>query len=139
MPLKTEPLEEPSINLTSMLDVVMLLIVFFMVGTKFSEHERLSSIQVPTVSDNLALSGQPDDIIVNVTSDGAITVMSDGYTLQSLQKMLESARESFPGQSVVIRGDGNGKFQLVADVLSACRMAGIKSIKLAHSPDLKNL
>ena len=76
MPLKTEPLEEPTINLTSMLDVVMLLIIFFMVGTKFSEEERQTGIQVPTVSENLALSGQPDEIIVNVTVDGKITVQN---------------------------------------------------------------
>ena len=40
MPLKTEEIEEPVLNLTPMIDIVLLLIIFFMVGTKFSDAER---------------------------------------------------------------------------------------------------
>ena len=137
MPLKTEPLEEPSINLTSMLDVVMLLIVFFMVGTKFSEEERQTGIQVPTVSDNIAMAGQPDEIIVNVSLEGTVTVRNEPYTLDALKRMLEDARVVFPGQSVVIRGDGRGNYQIVMDVLSTCKGAGIKNVSLAHTPNAK--
>lgn len=133
MPLKTEPLEEPSINLTSMLDVVMLLIIFFMVGTKFSEEERQTGIQVPTASENVALSGQPDEIIVNVTADGKVNVRGGEYTLETLKSMLATARESFPGQAVVIRGDGRGEYQIVMDVISTCKTAGIKNVSLAHT------
>jgi biopolymer transport protein ExbD len=133
MPLKTEPLDEPSINLTSMLDVVMLLIIFFMVGTKFSEEERQTSVQVPTVSENLALSGQPDEIIINVTVDGKVNVRGDEYSLDNLKEMLSKAHEGFPGQAVVIRGDGRGEYQLVMDVISTCKLAGIKNVSLAHT------
>lgn len=137
MPLKTEPLEEPSINLTSMLDIVMLLIIFFMVGTKFSEEERQTGIQVPSVSDNVALSSQPDEIIINVTVDGNVSVRNETYTLETLKAMLESARGVFPGQGVVIRGDGRGNYQAVMDVISACKAAGIKTLSLAHTPNSK--
>lgn len=135
MPLKTEPLEEPTINLTSMLDVVMLLIIFFMVGTKFSEEERQTGIQVPTVSENAALSSQPDEIIVNVTVDGKVNVRSEEMTLESLKTMLAGAIQVFPGQAVVIRGDGRGEYQTVMDVISACKTAGIKNVSLAHTPN----
>ena len=137
MPLKTEPLEEPALNLTSMLDVVMLLIIFFMVGTKFSEEERQTSIQVPTVSDNLAMSGQPDEIVVNVTLDGKISVRNESHSLDSLKVMLEGARDTFPGQAVVIRGDGRSDLQSVADVLSTCTSAGIRKVSLATLPKPK--
>ena len=137
MPLKTEPLEEPTINLTSMLDVVMLLIIFFMVGTKFSEEERQTGIQVPSGSDNLAMSGQPDEIIVNVTVDGKITARSEPHSLESLKPMLEEARGVFPGQAVVVRGDGRCDLQTVMDVYSTCKSAGIKSVSLAYSPTPK--
>lgn len=137
MPLKTEPLEEPSINLTSMLDVVMLLIIFFMVGTKFSEEERQTGVQVPSVAENLAMSGQPDEIIVNVAVDGAVTIGKDTHSLDSLKAMLESARAAFPGQAVQIRGDGRADYQTVIDVLAKCKSAGIKSVSLAYSPNPK--
>lgn len=134
MPLRTEPLEEPSINLTSMLDVVMLLIVFFMVGTKFSEEERQTSIQVPTASDNYTLSGEPDKIIINVTIDKEISVRNQSYTLDSLKTMLAAACEAYPGQGVIIRGDGRGELQAAVDVMSICTAAGIKSVSLSVKP-----
>ena len=132
MPLKTEPLDEPQINLTSMLDVVMLLIVFFMVGTKFSEEERQTGIQVPTASDSLAMSGQPDEIIVNVTVDGKVSVRGQSHSLETLKSMLEDAKTVFPGQAVVIRGDGRCDYQRVMDVISTCKVAGIRSLSLQH-------
>lgn len=52
MPLKTHTDEQPSLNLTSMIDVVFLLIIFFMVGTKFTELERKIGLQVPEVNDS---------------------------------------------------------------------------------------
>lgn len=137
MPLKTEPLDEPNINLTSMIDVVMLLIVFFMVGTKFSEEERQTGIQVPTVSDSIAMSGQPDEIIVNVDVDGKVTVRNQSQSLETLKSMLEAAHETFPGQAVVIRADGRGVYQSVMDVMSACKLSGIKNISLAYNPNAK--
>ena len=56
MPLKTHTDELPSINLTSMLDVLFLLIIFFMAGTKFSEMDRKIALRVPQVSDHGALT-----------------------------------------------------------------------------------
>jgi biopolymer transport protein ExbD len=137
MPLKTEPLEEPSINLTSMLDIVMLLIIFFMVSTKFAEEERQTGIQLPSVSENFALSGQPDEIVVNVDVDGKVKVQNEDLTLDSLRIMLDAARFAFPNQAVVIRGDGRCEYQIVMDVFSTCKEAGIKNVSVAHTPKLK--
>ena len=137
MPLKTEPLEEPSINLTSMLDIVMLLIIFFMVSTKFSEEERQTGIQLPSVSENFALSGQPDEIIVNVDVDGKIKVQNEDLTLDSLRILLDAARFAFPNQAVVIRGDGRCEYQTVMNVFSTCKEAGIKNVSVAHIPKSK--
>jgi len=139
MPLKTEPLEEPSINLTSMLDIVMLLIIFFMVSTKFAEEERQTNIQLPSVSENFALSGQPDEIVVNIDVDGKIKVKNEEMTLDSLRITLDVARFAFPNQAVVIRGDGRCEYQTVMDVFSICKEVGIKNVSVAHIPKLKGM
>ena len=137
MPLKTAPLEEPSINLTSMLDIVMLLIIFFMVGTKFAEEERQTGIQLPSVSENFALSGQPDEIVVNVDANGKVKVQGEDLTLDSLRILLDAARFAFPNQAVVIRGDGRCEYQQVMDVFSTCKEVGIKNVSVAHAPKSK--
>ena len=49
MPLKTHPDEQPALNLTPMIDIVFLLIIFFMVGTKFAEWESKLTLKVPQV------------------------------------------------------------------------------------------
>ncbi|MCA9031200.1 MAG: biopolymer transporter ExbD, partial [Planctomycetaceae bacterium] len=74
MPLKNESAEEPSINLTPMVDVVMLLIIFFLVGTQFNKPERQYEINLPTVSDAQPLTSLPDEIIVNVSKTGEFEV-----------------------------------------------------------------
>ena len=139
MPLKTEPLEEPTINLTSMLDVVMLLIIFFMVGTKFAEDERQTGLQLPSVSENFALSGQPDEIVVNVDAAGKVKVKDEDLDADALRILLEAARFAYPNQSVVIRGDGRCPYQLVMDVFSTCKEAGIRSVSVAHAPKPKGI
>uniref|UniRef100_A0A7C2PB35 Biopolymer transporter ExbD n=1 Tax=Schlesneria paludicola TaxID=360056 RepID=A0A7C2PB35_9PLAN len=134
MPLKSLPLDEPTINLTSMLDVVMLLIIFFMIGTQFTEEERQYDIQLPSVADVTALTGQPDEIVVNVAADGQITVRTETKTLADVEAFLSEARQRFPGQAVVVRGDGRGQYQHVMDVMAAARRAGIRNLSLAHQP-----
>lgn len=134
MPLKTEPLEEPNFNLISLLDVVLTIVMFFMVSTTFSQNERQTTIQVPTVADNVALAGQPDEIVINVAVDGKIMVNDKPHTPESLIDLLRSALVSFPNQAVVIRGDGRCEYQLVMNAFSACKQAGIRNISVAHIP-----
>ena len=69
MPLKTHNDEQPSLNLTPMIDVVFLLIIFFMVGSQYSELERSIELEVPRVTDSGALTAAPEKRVVNVFSD----------------------------------------------------------------------
>lgn len=132
MPLKTLPLDEPSINLTSMLDVVLNLIIFFMISTQFIQEERQYDVKLPTVSEATALSGQPDEIVVNVLANGSLMVKGKSVATAELELLLTVARERFPGQAVVVRADGDGKYQPVMDVLAACRRADIRNVSLAN-------
>ncbi|MCA9079282.1 MAG: biopolymer transporter ExbD, partial [Planctomycetaceae bacterium] len=70
MPLKTQAMEEPALNLTPMIDIVLLLVIFFLVGTQFTQAERQYEIDLPTVSDAQPLTALPDEIVVNVGRDG---------------------------------------------------------------------
>lgn len=132
MPLRTAPLEEPSLNLTSMLDVVMLLILFFIFGTQFKDDERQNQIQLPTAADASALVAQPDEVVLNVTREGQFVLHGQTVTIEQAEVTLREAIANFPNQGVVVRGDGTGVYQHVVDALSACRRAGVRNISLAH-------
>ncbi|HEY2881020.1 MAG TPA: biopolymer transporter ExbD, partial [Pirellulales bacterium] len=56
MPLKLAPPEEPTLNLTPMIDVILTLVIFFMVATKFTDEEKALGLKVPSVSNQSATS-----------------------------------------------------------------------------------
>lgn len=132
MPLKTESIEEPSLNLTPMIDIVFLLLIFFLVGAKFTEMEQEFDVQLPTVSDVTPLTDRPDEIFVNVHRDGRIVVNGRDRTIKQLEAFLRAAKENYDDQAVVVRGDGGGLYQPVIDVLAVCNRADIAFVSLAH-------
>jgi biopolymer transport protein ExbD len=130
MPLKTIAIEEPDLNLTPMIDIVFLLIIFFMVGTRFTKMEREFDVQLPSVSDAQPLTSLPDEIVVNVPKSGILQVDGKERSLTELETDLIAARKRFADQTVVVRADGRGPYQNVADVLAVCQRVGVKGIKL---------
>lgn len=132
MPLKTESIEEAGINLTPMIDVVLLLMIFFMVGTQFIRQESQYEIELPRVAEAQPLSALPDELVISITQDGAIYLGGEARTPAELEADLRAARERYADQIVVIRGDGNGRYQEVMTVLSLCKRARINNIQLAN-------
>ena len=125
MPIKTYQEELPTLNLTPMIDVVFLFIIFFMVGTEFTELERKIKLQLPKVSDIRALTSAPENRVVNVYHDGIITIDRKVVSLDELQEILSAACVEYDQLGVLIRGDAEGPFQNVASVLGVCRRAGV--------------
>ncbi len=137
MPLKTHLDDEPTLNLTAMLDVMFLLIIFFMLGTRFVDEERLIGLRVPAVADRNTPPAGPQRKTINVYRDGRITLDQVPVGLEELTRRLAAARKQATGLAVLVRGDGQGEFRQIAAVLSACKRAGIAdlgiSVKLADA------
>jgi len=131
MPLKTHIDEQPGLNLTSLIDVLFLLIMFFMVGTKFAQFEKKIKLEVPTVSDNKALTEVPAKRVVNVFRTGQVTLDGESVNLKELTSRLAAARSQYKNLGVVVRGDADGNFQTVAGVLNACHQAGVNRLAVA--------
>jgi biopolymer transport protein ExbD len=134
MPLKTHSDEPPTLNLTPMIDVVFLLIIFFMVGTKFSELERKIGLRVPEVSKAEALTAAPEPRVVNVYRDGCVTLDRTPVTLQQLTRTLAAATSQYSDLGVLVRGDADGIFQRVAEVLNACKQADVRQLGISVRP-----
>jgi biopolymer transport protein ExbD len=131
MPLKTNLDEQPSVNMTPMIDIVFLLIIFFMVGTKFVEMERKIAVQVPAVRDAQTLTPAPEKRTINVYRDGQISLDRQPVTLEQLTAELAAARQQYADLGVIVRGDAEGAFQNVASVLNACRQAGVAEMGIS--------
>lgn len=125
MLLKTSSDDLPIVNLTPMLDVVFNLIIFFMVGTKFSQMDREIELNTPRVSQAGPLTEGPQRKVVSVHRDGKITLDARLVTLEELTAELRAAKNEYPDLGVLIRGDAQGVLQQVADAISACTNAGV--------------
>lgn len=128
MPLKTQHDEQPQLNLTSLIDVVFLLIIFFMVTTTFDEMERNIALAVPQVPHAGENSPPLGPLVVNVYADGRLEMDGNPLTLEELTSRLAEARAGRGDVSVVIRGDAACAFQDVAATLGACREANISEL-----------
>ncbi|MGH7129889.1 MAG: ExbD/TolR family protein [Planctomycetaceae bacterium] len=133
MPLKTDTIEEPHLNLTPMIDIVFLLIIFFMVGTQFTDEEQQFTVQLPTVATAAEpLTSRPDEISIVVAANGEIQLDGEPRSLEQLETGLKARRANYAEQGVIIRGAGEGDYQNIMDVLAACDRAGIRNVNLAN-------
>ncbi|MEX2138305.1 MAG: biopolymer transporter ExbD [Pirellulales bacterium] len=131
MPVRTQPLEEPTLNLTPMIDVILVLIIFFMVATKFAEEERSIELQVPSISSRNAAMTAPEPKIVNVHRNGHVSLGSRGVTLDELRQQLAAARAQYKRLNVLIRGDEQATHGQMTAVYDACKQAGIAELAIS--------
>ena len=96
--------------------LLFLLIIFFLVGARFTEEEKQYDIQLPSSQNVQPLTGTPDALVINVRRGGTILLGSLAVTLEELESELRDAKENFEGQAVVVRGEGQGLYQPVIDV-----------------------
>jgi biopolymer transport protein ExbD len=127
--------ELPSINMTPMVDVILCLLIFFMAATRLYDwDEDQFTVRVPEVADAAPLTAAPEDLTLAIAEPGRVVVGTTTYDLAGLTAMLTEARNRYPDQGVLIRGDASLSYQHVADVLAACEAAGIRNVRLPVRP-----
>ena len=128
--------EAAGMQLAPMIDIVFLLLIFFIVSWQFSKSETELSVSVPTAEEGAEPERARGEIIINVFADGTIRV--EGLTVNQaelLEKLSNIARQ-FKNQPVRIRGDGNVAYQRIVEVIDTCQKAGIWNISFAtQRPD----
>jgi biopolymer transport protein ExbD len=137
MPIRIQRDDDTAINLTPLIDIVFLLIIFFMVGTRFSEldeTERNIQVVVPAVSDVATLTPPPPRKVINVLADGSLTLDREAVTLPQLAARLEAGKAQYQKLGVVVRGDADTRHQHVADVIATCRSLEISDLNIAVRP-----
>ncbi|MEN0111985.1 MAG: biopolymer transporter ExbD, partial [Planctomycetota bacterium] len=120
------------LNLTPMIDVVFLLVIFFMTATQFAEVERAVDLELPTVDPEAAsVASAESPRVVTVMADGSLLLDGETASLDTLTERLRIAAESSASPEapeVLIQGDARSDFQQVAEALAACRVAGVTNV-----------
>lgn len=127
--------DDVTINLTPMIDVVFLLVIFFMVGSKFSESESRIDVSVPSVGPMTAISRVPDERVVELTSGGEVLLDGSPITNEELLQTLSAQFAEYPGLKVVVRADSAGSLQGFAETIHTVRRSGVAQIGIAVKVD----
>ena len=132
MPLKTSNNEElPGINLTSMIDVLFLLIIFFMVGTRFTESEQQISLKLPKSTSPESMMDRPGAKVVNLYSDGSIEFEGRRLTGEQLTASLVPMVRNYPDLQVRFRPDTGVPVGQASQVMEAISRSGVQDISWA--------
>lgn len=133
--MRYRPAQQPptfaKINVTPLIDVVMVLIVFYLIVGK------LASARQPGVDLPEARAGQTEEhggLIINVvTREGGAAIVIDGRDVppDTLTNALKSRLAAMPGLPVQIRADRRLKYGSIQPVLDSCRDAGLSTVRLA--------
>jgi biopolymer transport protein ExbD len=124
-----------SLSLMPLIDVVFLLLVFFLVASRFAQEDRQLPVALPNATAAMPMTMQPRELTINVSVDGSYVVQGETLGLEQLQQALQQAVADNPlQQRVLIRADRRAEFQLVVNVMDLCNQAGVVEYRVATLP-----
>ena len=121
----------PQLALTSMLDVIFLLLCFFVTVSVFSQWESEITIKLLSASTAEEPDRLPGEIIVNLAKDGKVTVNGKTLGLDDLRDRLAKVAKFYPDQAVIIRADKDVRYELLVGVIDTCRAANVWNFSFA--------
>jgi len=120
-----------AMQLAPMIDILLLLLSFFIISWQFSRSETELKVSVPTAQEGAEPERQRGEIIINVLADGTLRVEGTTVDLSQLHDKLSAIAKQFKNQPVRIRGDGKVAYQRIVEVIDTCQKAGIWNISFA--------
>ena len=124
--------EETEINMTPMLDVVFIMLIFFIVTASFVKE---SGIEVNRPNAATAERKERGNILIAITDTGQIWVDKRQVDVRAVRANIERLHAENPQGSVIIQADRDSKNGLLVSVMDAARMAGVFNVSIAADVD----
>jgi biopolymer transport protein ExbD len=120
--------DEAEINMTPMLDIVFIMLIFFVVTTSFLKE---SGVDVSRPSADTAVRKEHGNIMVGITRDDEIWIARRRVELSAVRAHLERLRAEHPEGAVVIQADRDSRSGLLVQVIDQARLAGAEDVSIA--------
>ena len=120
--------EEAEIKITPMLDIVFIMLIFFIVTTSFTKETGASIIK-PVAEQAVAL--QNGTILIGVRPNDEIWMSKRQVELREVRQLVERAKAENPEGSVVIIADKGSKIGVVTQVMDQVRLAGVEGVSIS--------
>jgi len=123
--------ERPALQMAPLIDIIFLLLIFFMAASIFYQLETEIDITVPAAKESQDIRRAPGEIIINIRKDGTVVVNQRILSDSQLENMLSRISRLYKGQPVIIRADRNTYHKDVIKVLDTCAGADIWNVSFA--------
>lgn len=123
--------ELPGFQITPMLDVVFLLLCFFVTTSIFSRRETDLNVKIPTAETGTLPESLPGEVIFNVDREGAVRVNGRVLSDEAISDMCRTLAKVWPGNPVVVRGDRDARYADVIRVVDICSQNDVYAINFA--------
>ncbi|AQZ93829.1 ExbD/TolR family protein [Halopseudomonas phragmitis] len=124
--------EEAGIDLTPMLDIVFIMLIFFIVTSSFIKESGIT-VQTPSAA---SASEQPKgNILIAVSPNGEIWIDRQRVDIRAVRAAVERLRVDQPDSSVVVQADRDSRSGLVIQVMDQVRLAGVMDVALAATAE----
>jgi biopolymer transport protein ExbD len=133
MKLKPRRTEDPEINLISLIDVVLMIVIFFMLSSTFVDENRLR-IRLPEASASPLARGEAEPLVVAVTQGGGYRLNEReliNASAETLRAAILKVAPSERGQPVTVRADGRATHQSVVTAMDVLSRLGFREINIA--------
>ena len=121
-----------TLNLTSFIDMMFILVVFFLATSRFQEAERDEKIRLAKSSSKLPIGTLSDTLIINIDKDGRRIVDGKPRTLEELEEIVRERREARQDAEVVVRADVRSHVGPLAEALEICHRLGFKTPNVTY-------
>jgi biopolymer transport protein ExbD len=120
--------DESEVNLTPMLDVVFIMLIFFIVTASFVKE---AGIDVNRPNASTAERKEKGNILIAISENNQIWIDRRQVDPRALRANIERMHAENPNGAVVIQADEESKNKLLVQVMDAARMAGVKNVSIA--------
>lgn len=132
----TRKKRSPQLIIVSLIDILAILLIFFIVSTTFRKDQPRLQINLPeSQSAEMVAAEQREPLILRVKSADEITLGPDPVAIEGLAAALRTARHSSPDRAIAMQADREAPFGVVVKVLDALKQAGVKNIPTFTQPE----
>jgi biopolymer transport protein ExbD len=120
--------EESEVNMTPMLDVVFIMLIFFIVTASFVKEAGVDVNRPPAMT---AIAKDKGNILIAITESGQIWIDRRQVDPRSLRANIERLHGENPQGAIVVQADKNSQNHLLVSVMDAAKAAGVNQIAIA--------
>ena len=118
-------------QLAPMIDIIFLLLAFFIVTYQMTDNEKDIEVSLPTSEEGKAKARTYLEKVINIHEGGKIVIDQKSYSLVELEEKMRRLVRINKNQPIRLRGDKNTKYEYIVKVISACRKAGVWNFSFA--------